>query len=276
MEKSKKSLGQNFLLNKEKIKEIVGALDVKSGDTVVEIGPGHGEITRELRIRNKELRIIAIEKDENLARNLEDGIGDEKTKIIEGDVLKMLPSIIHNSLFKIQDYKLVGNIPYYITGFLLRTISELKNKPSITVLTVQKEVAKRICGEMSLLSASVRYWAEPEIIGIIPKSDFSPQPKVDSAIIRLKTRENNWGVGGWGQKSRKLLQVHKNSLQTAPENRAEQPNGNQNKQKRVGKDARGSRGKAERPPPRPKNDPIGDFGGKNRFKCSILIVSRII
>ncbi|MEK7626736.1 MAG: 16S rRNA (adenine(1518)-N(6)/adenine(1519)-N(6))-dimethyltransferase RsmA [Patescibacteria group bacterium] len=201
MEKSKKSLGQNFLLNKEKIKEIVGALDVKSGDTVVEIGPGHGEITRELRIRNKELRIIAIEKDENLARNLEDGIGDEKTKIIEGDVLKMLPSIIHNSLFKIQDYKLVGNIPYYITGFLLRTISELKNKPSITVLTVQKEVAKRICGEMSLLSASVRYWAEPEIIGIIPKSDFSPQPKVDSAIIRLKTRENNWGVGDGDKKA---------------------------------------------------------------------------
>ena len=187
MEKSKKSLGQNFLLNKEKIKEIVGALDIKSGDVVVEIGPGHGELTKEL-ITNDKLRIIAIEKDEGLVEKLGDEMkkhGD-KIEIIAGDALKMLPDVVSGYGSK-TSYKLIGNIPYYITGFLLRTISELEHKPKITVLTVQKEVAKRICGEMNLLSASVRYWAEPEIIGIIPKSDFSPQPKVDSAIIRLKT-----------------------------------------------------------------------------------------
>ena len=110
----------------------------------------------------------------------------DKIEIIAGDALKMLPDVVSGYGSK-TSYKLIGNIPYYITGFLLRTISELEHKPKITVLTVQKEVAKRICGEMNLLSASVRYWAEPEIIGIIPKSDFSPQPKVDSAIIRLKT-----------------------------------------------------------------------------------------
>ncbi len=207
-------MGQNFLINKNKIGEIVSALELKDGDTVVEIGPGHGELTKELRIRNKELRIIAIEKDENLARNLENEIGDEKTKIVEGDGLKILPSIIHNPLFKIQKYKLVGNIPYYITGFLLRILGELELKPERIVLTVQKEVAERICGGMNpvrnlaraacapegpagraisngmnLLAASVQFWARPEIVGFIPKRDFSPEPKVDSAIIRLMTKD---------------------------------------------------------------------------------------
>ncbi len=191
MEKSKKSLGQNFLLNKEKIKEIVGALDIKSGDVVVEIGPGHGELTKEIKNQISNIKIIAIEKDERLAEELKNemGIYGDRIEIIAGDALEVITKL------KIKNYKIIGNIPYYITGFLLRTISELKNKPSVTVLTVQKEVAERICGEMNLLSASVRYWAEPEIIGIIPKSDFSPEPKVDSAIIRLKTIDRKQGIG---------------------------------------------------------------------------------
>lgn len=198
MEKSKKSLGQNFLLNAGKIKEIIGALDMESGDTVVEIGPGHGELTDEVikKLSNSATNgseIITIEKDETLNCDLKERFKNIKNiQTIGGDALKLLPQIISQlPNYPIANYKLVGNIPYYITGFLLRTISELKNKPIVAVLTVQKEVAKRICGEMSLLAASVRYWAEPEIVGIIPKSDFSPEPKVDSAIIRLKTRENN-------------------------------------------------------------------------------------
>ena len=216
MEKSKKSLGQNFLLNKEKIKEIVGALDIKSGDTVIEIGPGHGELTKEIKNQISNIKIIAIEKDERLAEELKNemGIYGDRIEIIAGDALEVITKL------KIKNYKIMGNIPYYITGFLLRTISGLKNKPSVTVLTVQKEVAERICGGiypvrnlaraarapegsarrvisngMNLLAASVRYWAEPEIIGIIPKSDFSPQPKVDSAIIRLKTIDRKQEIG---------------------------------------------------------------------------------
>lgn len=197
MEKSKKSLGQNFLLNKEKIKEIIGALDMESGDTVVEIGPGHGELTKELVNSAEKLRIIAIEKDERLAERLKNEMGlySDRIEIIAGDALEVVTKL------KIKNYKIIGNIPYYITGFLLRTISELKNKPSITILTIQKEVAERICGEMNLLAASVRYWAEPEIVGIITKSDFSPEPKVDSAIIRLKTRGNNRGARGDDKKA---------------------------------------------------------------------------
>ena len=198
MEKAKKSLGQNFLINKDKIKKIIGVLNMKANDTIIEIGPGHGEITNELvsRIQSAgwriESRIIAIEKDERLAEKLKREFkGNKNVEIIAGDVLKILPNI--TSIYNLQPttYKLIGNIPYYITGFLLRTIGELKIKPEITVLTIQKEVAERICGGMNLLAASIQYWAEVEIAGIIPKKDFFPVPKVDSAIIRLVSRSQN-------------------------------------------------------------------------------------
>jgi 16S rRNA (adenine1518-N6/adenine1519-N6)-dimethyltransferase len=180
----KKSLGQNFLTNKEKIGNIVAALELKSGDTVVEIGPGHGEITKELLAGNRGLKIIAIEKDEALAEELRGAMvaRGHSIEIIAGDALKVLPSL------KLESYKLVGNIPYYITGFLLRTVGGLERKPAVAVLTIQKEVAERIAAEppkMNLLAASVRFWAEPKIVGFIPKEDFLPEPKVDSAIIRL-------------------------------------------------------------------------------------------
>ncbi|KKU91584.1 MAG: Ribosomal RNA small subunit methyltransferase A [Candidatus Jorgensenbacteria bacterium GW2011_GWA1_48_11] len=185
-------LGQHFLKNSRKIKGIAAALDLEANDIVIEIGPGHGELTRELRIKNGGIRIIAIEKDKKLAEGLrEKFFGDEKLEIIEDDALKALPSIIHDSKFIIQNYKLVGNIPYYITGHLLRVIGELRKKPELAVLTVQREVALRLCARpprMNLLSAAVRFWAEPKIVDFIPKKDFSPQPRVDSAIVRLETR----------------------------------------------------------------------------------------
>ena len=184
-----KKLGQHFLTNKTKLQKIVGALDLRADDSVIEIGPGHGELTNELRIKNYELKIIAIEKDEELVRYLQEKFAQDKNiEIIEGDILKILPEFA-------KSRKIVGNIPYYITGYLLRIIGELKNKPSLVVLTVQKEVAERICapsqtntgkkGRMNLLAASVQFWAEPEIIDYIPKTDFQPQPEVDSAIIKL-------------------------------------------------------------------------------------------
>lgn len=186
-------LGQHYLINKKAIRKIIEALELKRGDTILEIGPGHGELTGELRIKNDELRIVAIEKDKNLAEGLRFKIRDlgfKNFEIIEGDVLKILPSIIHNSKFIIRDYKIVGNIPYYITGKLLRIISELKQKPSLTVLTIQREVAERIIagqGKMSLLAASVQFWAEPKIIARLKPKDFSPPPEVDSAVIKLTT-----------------------------------------------------------------------------------------
>ena len=193
-----KYLGQHFLINKDKLREIVETLELKSGDAVIEIGPGHGELTDELRIKNNELRIIAIEKDKKLADSLKEKFsGNKNIKIIHADVLKILPSIIHNSSFIIRGYKIVGNIPYYITGYLLRILGELENKPLLIVLTVQKEVAERICGappKMNLLAASVQFWAEPKIVDYISKRDFQPRPKVDSAIIKLTPKPSTLNV----------------------------------------------------------------------------------
>ena len=188
-----KLLGQNFLKNSHVIKEIVAAIEISSGDIVLEIGPGHGELTSELRAASCERRvqIIAIEKDKALIPLLEEKFRDD-VKIISGDVLKELPSIIQDLKLSTKgNFKIVGNIPYYVTGHLLRIISELDEKPSRCVFMVQKEVAMRIVAkppDMSRLAASVQFWAEPEIIMKVPRKDFFPQPKVDSAVLLLKKK----------------------------------------------------------------------------------------
>ena len=195
-------LGQHFLLNKKKIGKIVEALDLKSGDVVIEIGPGHGELTESIKyhppVGGSSIKIIAIEKDENLADFLREKFSQDKNiEIIEGDALKILPNLVNSTLrtsdvhwtSDVQKLKIVGNIPYYITGYLFRILGELENKPSLIVLTIQKEVAQRICAKppkMNLLAASAQFWAEPKIVGYVPKKDFRPAPKVDSAIIKLK------------------------------------------------------------------------------------------
>ncbi len=183
-------LGQHFLMDKNALKKIALLLDLKEGDTVIEIGPGHGELTEEIRKQKLENRIIAIERDEYLASALREKFSaDEKIKIITGDALKLLPSIIQSSESDVREYKLAGNIPYYITGKLLRTISELSEKPTICVFTIQKEVAERLAAKpprMNRLAASVQFWANPEIAMVIPRTSFQPIPEVDSATIALK------------------------------------------------------------------------------------------
>lgn len=184
-----KKLGQHFLVNKEKIKKIVEALEPKGGDTIIEIGSGHGELTGELS-KIYDLRVIALEKDRRLAQELKNKLYDLRitnVEIVEGDALKVLKSYIPH----LKSYKLTGNIPYYITGYLLRIIGDLPHKPERCVFTVQKEVAERMTAgppRMNMLAASVQFWAKPEIVAFIPKKDFKPAPKVDSAIVRLKTR----------------------------------------------------------------------------------------
>jgi len=180
-------LGQHFLKNKVKLREIVEALELKDGDVVIEIGPGHGELTNEIVLKLQSLKvenfkIIAIEKDREFASNLKEEFGNNKNiEIIEGDILKIFPEVTTN-------YKIVGNIPYYITGYLFRILGELEHKPELIVLLIQKEVAERVCakkGDMNLLAASVQFWAEPKIIDYVSRNDFEPAPKVDSAIIKL-------------------------------------------------------------------------------------------
>jgi 16S rRNA (adenine1518-N6/adenine1519-N6)-dimethyltransferase len=183
-------LGQHFLKNPAAIKKIVAAINVQPGGTIIEIGPGHAELTFPLAEACKKIgaKIIAIEKDNDLAEKLKTGVANldlEKiVTIISEDALTFLKQ---NPEFQI----LAGNIPYYITGHLLRRVSELKNKPERCVLMIQKEVAERICAEppkMNRLAASVQFWAAPKIIATLGKGDFSPSPEVESAVIKLETQ----------------------------------------------------------------------------------------
>ena len=195
-----RKLGQHFLKNNFKIRKIISSLSLKNGDFLIEIGPGHGEITKEL-LKNEGISVCAIEKDERLARFLKKKFNEEKNlEIKEGDVRTILPQLLKETN---GAYKVFGNIPYYITGKILRILGESENRPLLTILTIQKEVAERICSKapsMNLLAASVQLWAKPTIVASISKRDFSPPPKVDSAILKLE--RNNEDVS---QKYYKVL-----------------------------------------------------------------------
>src|SRR3989344_4254862 len=160
-------LCQHFLINQSAIKKMIKSLKLKSGETIVEIGPGKGALTFPLikECGANDCKIIAVERDPELAASLEllAVRNNLQIEIIKDDALKILSEITKTYKLKPISYKLVGNIPYYITGKLLRILSELKNKPSLTVLTIQKEVAERIAAvppKMNLLAAAVQFWAE--------------------------------------------------------------------------------------------------------------------
>ena len=187
----KKTLGQNFLINAGILEKIVDAAELNKDDTILEVGPGTGNLTRLLS--EKAGRVIAVEKDHRLIEDLEKEF--PAVKFIEGDILKLdINELFRNLKLEIRNshYKVAGNIPYYITSHLLKTIFERWPKPKLMVLTIQKEVAQRIVAkppDMNLLALSIQLYAEPKIIGYISKGSFRPIPKVDSAIIKMKPKE---------------------------------------------------------------------------------------
>lgn len=180
--KARKSLGQNFLINPGILDKIVTAAELDKNDTVIEIGPGTGVLTEKLT--EKSSRVIAVEKDRRLIEKLKEKFKNVNVEIIEKDILKLdVEELIENS-----PYKLIGNIPYYITSHLLKTIFEKWPTPNLVLLMVQKEVALRITAKpprMNLLALSVQFYAEPKIVSYVSRGSFRPMPKVDSAIIKL-------------------------------------------------------------------------------------------
>jgi len=186
-------LGQNFLLNEMTLEKIVEAAEIKSDDEVLEIGSGIGNLTKLLA--GKAGFVLAIEKDERYFPILKDVLGDHleshtktpkskaNVKVAFGDVM----TFNFQELLK-PGYKVVANIPYYITGKITEMLMTAPKRPSKIVLLMQKEVAERIvapAGELSILAISVQLFADPKIIDIVPKEDFYPAPKVDSAILVL-------------------------------------------------------------------------------------------
>ena len=201
-----KYLGQHFLKNTAVIKKIITAADIQPDETIVEVGPGHGELTIPLAAAAQKLgaKIFTIEKDKKLF----DALGP---KLAEANVSDIVESINADILlfFKTGEsakiarppFKVVGNIPYYLTGHLLRLLGELESKPGRAIFMIQEEVAERICTEpprMNRLAASVQFWATAKIIARVPRSDFSPPPEVESAVIELiaKAPEANRGSAG--------------------------------------------------------------------------------
>lgn len=189
-------LGQHFLTNKKIIEDIVSAAQISKQNTILEVGPGRGVLTEALSIKAK--KIIAVEKDKNLVQFLKERFKSKKNiNIVEGDILKIRLDSGHSgaNLGHLGRYKIVANIPYYITSRFLRLfLSQARLRPSLMVLMVQREVAERIVAKdkkESLLSLSVKAYGKPEIIKIVRKGNFSPPPKVDSAIIKITTSPPN-------------------------------------------------------------------------------------
>jgi len=181
--KPNKLLGQNFLVDRTVLKKIIGAADLSAADTVLEIGPGLGALTQELiKLVGQ---VVAVEKDKALAARLKEKFAALKNiKIVEGDILKLLAWAIE----QLNDYKVVANIPYYLTARLLRKFLESTHPPKLMLLMLQKEVAQRICAKppkMSLLAVATQFYAEPKIISQVSKKSFWPSPKVDSAIVKF-------------------------------------------------------------------------------------------
>lgn len=178
-----KKLGQHFLIDKKYLQEIVFAGDLKKGDLVIEIGPGVGNLSSELLRAGAEL--ILIEKDKNLVQFLRKKFGGQsKIKIVEGDFLK----IEVEKIARKKPFKIISNIPYNITGQIIRKILELKNKPVLAVLTLQKEVAEKIIKKKqkeNLLSLLIQIYGKAEIVKIVPAGAFWPKPKVQSAILKI-------------------------------------------------------------------------------------------
>jgi len=189
-----KGLGQNFLVDETALRKVVQAAEISEGDVVLEVGPGLGSLTRYLSAESQ--RVIAVELDKKLLPVLHETLAPfDNVEIIVNDILELdLGKILESfqspaaSSQTIRQYKVVANIPYYITSALIRHLLEAKIKPSTMVLTVQKEVAQRICEyppNLSLLALSVQVYGQPQIAAKIPAGAFYPPPKVDSSIVKI-------------------------------------------------------------------------------------------
>lgn len=185
---AKKSLGQNFLVNEGVLDRIVAAAEVSAQDTVLEIGPGTGALTR--RLASTGARVIAVEKDRRLIGPLREKFADTPAvEIIEGDILTL-----DIGMLKLGNYKVVANIPYYLTSHLIRLMLELWPSPALAVLMVQEEVARRMMAsppDMNLLALSVQLYAKPSMVMRVSRGSFRPMPDVDSAVIMINPEAGN-------------------------------------------------------------------------------------
>lgn len=179
----RKSLGQNFLVDSTALEKIALAADIQPDSDVLEVGPGLGSLTRYLAASAR--NVVAVELDSHLLPALTEVLKPwSNVRIVNADILEINP----DSLITAEGYLVVANIPYYITSALIRHLLEARHKPARLALTIQKEVAERICaqaGDLSLLALSVQVYGKPQIVLRIPAGAFYPPPRVDSSLLRV-------------------------------------------------------------------------------------------
>ncbi len=193
--KARKKLGQHFLVDEEALTTVAEAAELNPDDVVIEVGPGLGVLTEELV--KKAGGVIAVELDDRLAEILKKKMSAVANfTVVNKDILKVKPQELLSEPAAVNAlkgkplcYKVVANLPYYITSAVLRYFLEASPQPSVIVVMVQKEVAQAIAagqGKMSLLSMSVQFYGKPEIVRIVPSQSFYPPPEVDSAVLKIK------------------------------------------------------------------------------------------
>ncbi|HEY8744976.1 MAG TPA: 16S rRNA (adenine(1518)-N(6)/adenine(1519)-N(6))-dimethyltransferase RsmA [Chloroflexota bacterium] len=182
-----KSLGQNFLLDLDVVDASLAAAKVGPDDTILEVGPGAGVLT--LALVRAARRVVAVELDHDMLRILAAVRRDHRNlELVEANIIAFPPS----DFVGYDPYKVVANLPYYLTSVAIRHFLEAQHRPELLVLLLQREVAARICAkpnDMSLLALSVQLYAAPEVVRIVPPTSFYPEPKVESALVRLTLRE---------------------------------------------------------------------------------------
>lgn len=188
---ARKRLGQHFLVDEEVLNKILEAAEVGKDDIVLEVGPGLGILTKELARRAG--LVLAVELDDNLAALLCETLGSlSNVRIINRDILDVEPDeLLREAARENRCYRVVANLPYYITSPVFRHFLEAKVKPESMMVMVQKEVGQAIIaqpGGLSLLALSIQFYAEPKLVSYVPASSFYPPPKVDSALLRLDIR----------------------------------------------------------------------------------------
>lgn len=181
-----KSLGQHWLKDREVLRHIADCADITQDDMVLEIGPGLGTLTSVLLSRAQ--KVVAVEFDTKLAQKLPAQFPGKNLEVINQDILSFDLSPLA------EGYKVVANVPYYITSKIIQALMTSNNKPSVTVLLIQKEVAERLAagvGEMSILAISAQVYAEVSLGDVVPAELFTPPPKVDSQVVILRTRSES-------------------------------------------------------------------------------------
>jgi len=200
-----RSKGQNFLVNEKVYNDIIKAADLQADDYVLEVGPGLGFLTAKLAKKAK--KVMAVELDDKLADYLQVAVDSQdvnNVEIINQDILKFnWPEYWRQTA---KPYKIVANLPYNITSIFLRLFLSQEPRPETLVLMLQKEVAERIVAappEMSILAISIQYYANAEIVKVVKAGNFWPEPKVDSAIIKINLKSHKYD----GEEDKKFFRL---------------------------------------------------------------------